>query len=56
MEAKEAFAHVRFSGNVDGHWNATLPAGYAARMEHIKERQLVKAGARLALALRAIWP
>jgi len=56
MEAREAFAHVRFYGNVDGHWNATLPAGYTARMEHIKETQLVKAGARLAQAVKAIWP
>jgi hypothetical protein len=56
MEAKKAFADVRFSGNVDGHWDATLPAGYAARMERIKETQLVKAGARLAQALQTIWP
>jgi len=56
MEAKEAFADVRFYGNVDGHWNATLPAGYASRMDNIKETQLVKAGAHLAQMLQAIWP
>jgi hypothetical protein len=56
LKAKEAFADVVFSENVNGHWNATLPVGYAGRMENIKETQLAKAGARLAQVLQAIWP
>lgn len=38
------------------HWAATLPEGYIQRREEIQRAQLVKAGARLAQLLRALFP
>lgn len=38
------------------HWLATLPEGYAQRRDEIQREQLLKAGARLAQLLRAIFP
>jgi hypothetical protein len=37
-------------------WRATLPEGYEERREAIQREQLVRAGARLAQVLLAIWP
>lgn len=38
------------------HWTATIPDGYAARREAMQRTQLLKASARLAQLLQAIWP
>lgn len=39
-----------------GVWKATAPADYKAHREALQREQMVKAGARLAELLRAIWP
>ena len=56
VAARQAFEDVRFSSRQDHHWTATLPADYSGRMNKIKEKQIVEAGARLAQVLQAIWP
>lgn len=56
--SRSAFEGMVF-GEASGkppHWAATLPEGYAQRREEIQQAQLVKAGARLAQLLRAIFP
>ncbi len=55
-EAKQAYLGVKFSNSQSGHWNATLPVKYSARMNAIKKEQVVKAGAHLAQLLQEIWP
>ena len=58
-EARQAFDGIKFGSVQNGrniHWSATLPVDYSARMDDIKKTQLVKAGARLAQLLEAIWP
>lgn len=40
----------------DGEWAVTLPDGYAERRAEIQREQLVRAGARLAQVLAAIFP
>jgi hypothetical protein len=56
--SREAFAGLVFSADYGQppHWAATLPEGYSQRREEIQRAQLVKAGARLAQLLRAIFP
>lgn len=39
-----------------GVWKATAPADYKASREALQREQMIKAGARLAALLRAIWP
>lgn len=39
-----------------GTWRATVPRSYRTDRIELQRRQLTKAGARLALILRAIWP
>jgi len=56
MAAKQAFADIKFSSQQNHHWAATLPAGYGSKMNRIKEKQIVEAGARLAQVLQACWP
>ena len=55
-QARAAFDGLAFSARQEGHWTATLPAGYAARADAIKRRQLTIAGARLAQVLTALFP
>ena len=55
-EAREAFQGLSFGKKENGFWPATLSAAYIDKMNGIKERQLVKAGARLAQLLERIWP
>lgn len=54
--ARAAYQGVTFSGLPGGHWSATLPATYTSDANALKEKQLEKAGARLAQLLQAIWP
>lgn len=55
--AGPAFAGMSFSPeSASKHWQATVPASYATDREALQRAQLVKAGARLAQLLRAIWP
>jgi len=56
-----AFMGLGFAAEVDAgrpsqHWPTTEPAGYAATRAAIQKQQLVKAGARLAQLLNAIFP
>jgi hypothetical protein len=55
-QARLGYRGLAFGPRVDGQWNVTLPADYAARMDAIKKHQLTLAGARLAQLLRALWP
>jgi hypothetical protein len=55
-QSRSAFAKVKFGRKKGDNWRATLPANYDAKMDAIKERQLIRAGARLAQVLKAIWP
>jgi S1/P1 Nuclease len=56
-------SHTAFSGLVfgaentsNGTWPVTEPTGYSAAKASLQKKQLVKAGARLAQVLRAIFP
>jgi hypothetical protein len=56
-----AFADLSYGTEMDAgkqsqHWPTTEPAGYAATRAGIQKQQLVKAGARLAQLLQAIFP
>lgn len=61
--AKKAFEGLEFGNRQEedrhgtGQWFITkLPVNYICEMDRIKKEQLVKAGARLAQLLKAIWP
>ena len=54
--ARRAFVGVRFGVKHAGRWPARLPSGYSARINDVKREQVVKAGARLAQLLQAVWP
>lgn len=54
--AREAFDGMTFSPRQDRHWSVVLPEGYSARAEQIKHQQLLRAGARLAQVLQAVFP
>lgn len=56
-------SHAAFSGltfaaenSSNGTWAVTEPAGYSAKRTALQKKQLVKAGARLAQVLEAIFP
>jgi hypothetical protein len=52
-----AFAGLTFGAETaKGTWAVTEPAGYSAAKASLQEQQLVKAGARLAQLLQAIFP
>ena len=55
-EAQTAFVGIKFSSKQSNTWTATVPAKYATTSRPIKERQLTRAGARLAQLLTTIWP
>ena len=55
-EAQTAFKGLRFSAAKGTTWQGTLPSGYTATMNAIKQDQLTAAGAHLAELLQAIWP
>lgn len=53
----EAYAPLRFgAGSARGGWPVDEPAGYGVRRTALQQLQLVRAGARLAQLLEAIWP
>jgi len=54
--AGEAFKGLKFGILQKGHWSTTLPSSYDKKLFAIKQKQLVKAGARLAQLLQAVWP
>ena len=54
--AIRAFEDLEFGPKGAGGWTVDLPDTYPQLMEHIKKRQLTRAGARLAQLLRAVWP
>jgi len=58
LAAKPAFKDLTFSpeDTEHHHWLVTLPDGYSDTRASVQRRQLIKAGARLAQILRAIWP
>ena len=52
-----AFEGTSFSyESASKHWKVTVPASYASDREALQRAQLIKAGARLAQTLQAIWP
>jgi hypothetical protein len=52
-----AFDNVSYAPeDAHKHWQGTLPAGYNAGRVQVQREQLIKAGARLAQLLQAIWP
>ncbi|MET0518992.1 MAG: S1/P1 nuclease [Burkholderiaceae bacterium] len=54
---KPALSVLHFGARgADGNWPATHPASYPKDREALQRQQIVKAGARLAELLRAIWP
>ena len=55
-EAVAAFRGLTFGPRTGSTWDTTLASDYRTSMDAIKERQLTKAGARLAQLLMAIWP
>lgn len=55
-QASAVFQSLAFSPKEGDHWEVTLPAGYEARADAIKRRQITLAGARLAGLLRALFP
>ncbi len=61
MASHTAFQGLSFGTEVDPgkkkeHWPVTEPTGYAVARAAVQKAQLVKAGARLAQLLQAIWP
>jgi hypothetical protein len=56
MASHQAFAGLTFGPEASGKWPVTEPAGYGAMRETLQKEQLVKAGARLAQILEALWP
>jgi hypothetical protein len=55
-EARKAFTGTQFGPKKGLTWSITLPPNYTARMTAIKTERVEKAGARLAQALRVVWP
>jgi len=60
VASHKAFTGVTFgpeqsSGN-SRHWTFQPPSGYSTKRRALQKTQLVKAGARLAQLLEAIWP
>jgi hypothetical protein len=54
---KGAFEGLTFSAKRQDHkWAVTLPPGYSKSRTALQREQLIKAGARLAQILNAIWP
>jgi hypothetical protein len=43
-------------GTKSQHWPTTEPAGYSTTRTALQKQQIIKAGARLAQALEAVWP
>jgi hypothetical protein len=61
MASHTAFQGLSFGAEVDPgkkqeHWPVTEPADYATARAAVQKTQLVKAGARLAQLLKAVWP
>jgi hypothetical protein len=55
--AAPVFAGTTFSPeSASKHWQVTVPASYANDREALQRTQLIKAGARLAELLQALWP
>ena len=56
--SKVAFEGLTFSAEDEAKhkWQVTFPAGYMAKRQEIQREQLIKAGARLAQVLQAIYP
>jgi hypothetical protein len=52
--AGQAYLGLKFGAQQNGLWSTTLPATYGKKMDSIKQKQLLKAGARLAQLLQAI--
>jgi hypothetical protein len=55
-EARKAFIGTQFEPKKRMAWAITLPPNYIAKMTAIKTERVEKAGARLAQALRVVWP
>ena len=56
VASRSAYDGLRYARRSRGTWSAELPADYDERRDRLQERQLVKAGARLAQLLESIWP
>jgi len=57
LAAKPAFKGLTFSpADNEHHWLVTLPEGYSETRATVQRQQVIKAGARLAQMLEAIWP
>ncbi len=57
IEGKAAYKDLHYSGEDAQHrYVAMAPPGYGALKSDIQRRQVVRAGARLAQILKAIWP
>ena len=59
--SREAFAGLSFgaeenTGTLQSRWPVTEPAGYAGRRAALQKQELVRAGARLAQLLEAVFP
>jgi hypothetical protein len=54
--SQAAFAHLNFGAEQKAAWPVLEPAGYAARRAALQKQQLVRAGARLAQLLTALFP
>jgi hypothetical protein len=55
-QARKAFAGLKFGAKSDQGWSVNFPSGYSQSMTAVKRAQLIKAGARLAQLLAALWP
>jgi hypothetical protein len=55
-QAHKAFAGLKFGAKSDQGWSVKFPSGYSQSMTAVKRAQLIKAGARLAQLLAALWP
>jgi len=58
MTSHAAFAGLKFKSDPNGHWTATAihPTTYRNNRTNLQKAQILKAGARLAELLNAIWP
>ena len=56
VQADLAFQGLKFGPLENARWTVRLPVTYPGRMNAIKQRQLTRAGARLAQLLQSIWP
>ena len=52
--AGQAYQGLKFGNQQNSKWNTTLPVTYGKKMDGIKQKQLLKAGAHLAQLLQAI--